>query len=160
MVKSGLIIGAGTFLLTLISGLVQFQICAPCLALFLGLGAGYLAGLFDKKPTSGEAAQSGAAAGAIGGAGAILGHAIGGTAGFFLFGQQQAAELMEQLGLPSSSSSGAGQVIGAIGGSLCFGVVDLLLMAGLGALGGMVWYQISGKPKTPPDAPVLPPINE
>ncbi|MGH2521762.1 MAG: hypothetical protein ACRDH2_04580, partial [Anaerolineales bacterium] len=40
----------------------------------------------------------------------------------------------------------------------CIGVFDVLLMAGLGALGGLLWYQIVGQKGTAgtPPAPTMP----
>ena len=62
MYKSGLIVGIVTLLLALGTTLV-FPFCVPCLALLVGLAAGYLAGVFE-KPVSLEAARkNGAIAG-------------------------------------------------------------------------------------------------
>ena len=57
MTKSGLIFGAVTLLAAGLTGVISLQICAPCLALFLGLGAGYLAGVFDKPADNNRAAR-------------------------------------------------------------------------------------------------------
>jgi len=145
MLKSGLIFGAVALVLAGITGVINFQLCAPCLALFMGAGAGYVAGMFDKPAGgTGASAKVGAGAGAIGGVGALFGHLGGGLVGAAITGPEQAADLARQLGLPASSDP-AGFWAGAIGASCCFGLLDVALMAGLGALGGLLWYQMTGK---------------
>lgn len=146
MLKSGLIAGAVTFILALGFALLS-PLCVPCLALFLGLGAGFLAGVFDKPLDNGSSAKSGAGAGAIGGIGAIIGQMVGAVLNSIIIGPEGAAELMQQLGLPAADPNnlGASYWVGVIGGGCCFGLLDVALMAGLGALGGLLWWQISGK---------------
>jgi hypothetical protein len=146
MLKSGLIAGAVTFILALGFTLLS-PLCVPCLALFLGLGAGYLAGVFDKPLDNGSSAKSGAGAGALGGVGAIIGQMVGALLNAVIVGPEKAAEMLEQLGLPVATPGGfgSGYWIGVIGSGCCFGLLDVALMAGLGALGGLLWWQISGK---------------
>ena len=125
-------------------------LCAPCVALFIGLGAGYLAGVLDKPLQPGDSAKSGAGAGAIAGVGALIGGMMGGVGNMLIVGPAKTAALLRQLGLPADSS-GASYYLGALGGPCCIGLVNVVLMAGLGALGGLLWYQISGKQAaTPP----------
>jgi hypothetical protein len=143
MLKSGLIIGVVMLVLTIGVALIT-PLCVPCLALLAGAGAGYLASVFDKPSASGASAQTGAGAGAIGGVGALIGHLAGGVANVILVGPEGAADLLQGLGLPTSSAP-TGYYAGTIGGTCCFGLVEVLLMAGLGALGGLLWYQIAGK---------------
>lgn len=76
MSKSGLIMAAIALVLA-IGGTVVSPLCTPCLVLFLGAGAGYLAGIFDKPVEKSAATKSGALAGLIGGVGALLGQAGG-----------------------------------------------------------------------------------
>ena len=146
MLKSGLIAGGVTFVLALGFTLLS-PLCVPCLAFFLGLGAGYLAGVFDKPLDNGSSAKSGAGAGAIGGVGAIIGQMVGALLNAVIVGPERAARMLEQLGLPMATpdSFGSGYWIGVIGSGCCFGLLDVALMAGLGALGGLLWWQISGK---------------
>jgi hypothetical protein len=143
MFKSGLIIGAVMLVLTIGASLLT-PLCVPCLALLAGAGAGYLAGMFDKPSASGASAQTGAGAGAIGGVGALIGHLAGGAANAIFVGPEDVADLLRGLGLPASSDPTT-YYVGAIGGACCIGLVEVLLMAGLGALGGLLWYQITGK---------------
>lgn len=156
MLKSGLIVGAVTLVVTIGASFLS-GLCGPCVALIAGLAAGFLAGVFDKPLDNGGSAKSGAGAGAIGGAGALIGQLIGGIGVVLVVGPDQAAKMMRQFGMRmSTDTSGvAGYYTGALGAGCCFGLVDVALMAGLGALGGILWYQISGKRAAlPPSAPM------
>ncbi len=146
MVKAGLILGVVMLVLG-IGGSLITPLCVPCIALLAGLGAGYLAGVYEKPLASGGAAKVGAIAGAIGGAGALLGQIVGGILNSVMVDPQTIVNILEQLGLPTTYDP-ATLHIAQIGGGVCFGVLDIVLMAGLGALGGMLWYQISGKHNT------------
>ncbi len=143
MIKAGLILGAVMLVLG-IGGSLLSPLCVPCLAVIAGVGAGYLAGVFDKPLTSGGGAKVGAIAGAIGGAGALLGQIIGGILNSMLVDPQTVIDMLEQLGLPGAYDSSFVQ-LSQIGGGICFGLLDIVLMAGLGALGGILWQQIAGK---------------
>lgn len=147
MTKAGLILGAVMLVLGIGGSLIS-PICVPCLAMVAGIGAGYLAGVFDKPLTSGGGAKAGAVAGAIGGVGALLGQIIGGILNSVLVNPQTVMDMMEQLGLPTTYYDPGFIQFGQIGGGICFGVLDIVLMAGLGALGGILWYQIAGKNTT------------
>lgn len=147
MLKSGLIIGGVMLVLGSILGYL-FPLCIPCLALFAGAGAGYLAGMFDKTMGQGASAKSGAGAGAVGGVGALIGHVGGGMATALTIGPEGSAELMRQFGIDvpaSAASGGPAYYASAFGASCCFGLFEVALMAGLGALGGLLWYQMTGK---------------
>ncbi|MEJ2560830.1 MAG: hypothetical protein P8186_32340, partial [Anaerolineae bacterium] len=61
-----------------------------------------------------------------------------------LLGPEQTADILRQLGLPASGDAST-YYAALIGGSCCFGLFEVLLMAGVGALGGLIWYQIRGK---------------
>jgi len=147
MRKSGLIFGAVALFLCVGAALLS-PLCVPCLALFLGLGAGYLAGVFDKPADNGGASRAGAMGGLIAGVGALLGQMIGAGINGVIVGPENASRIIEQMGLPSGSGDfGTVYWFGLIGGGCCLGILDIALMAGLGALGGILWWQISGKKK-------------
>ena len=144
MIKAGLILG-GVMLVLGIGGSLVTPLCVPCIALMAGIGAGYLAGVYEKPATSGGTAKSGAVAGTIGGVGALIGQIIGGIINAIIVGPEGLAEIIQMLDLPVSAAPPTAAYIGFIGGGFCFGILDILLMAGLGALGGILWYQITGK---------------
>ncbi len=151
MVKSGLIVGGITLVLGIIGGFIFPLVCIPCTALFAGVGAGYLAGRFEKPLTTGDSARRGAGAGAIGGVGALLAHVIAGVANAATLGPGGANDLLKSLGIPLSSTSDPTLFYGgAVAGACCFGLVEVVLMAAVGALGGLLWYQLTGKSAAPP----------
>lgn len=149
MTKAGLILGAVMLVLGIGGSLIS-PVCVPCLAAVAGIGAGYLAGVFDKPLTSGGSAKVGAIAGAIGGAGALLGQIIGGILNSMLVDPQTVKDMMEQFGFPTTYYDSSFVQLSQIGGGVCFGVLDIVLMAGLGALGGILWLQIAGKKNDTP----------
>lgn len=143
-----------------IGGIVAFlfPLCVPCLALLAGAGAGYLAGVWERPGDNNRAIQRGAGAGAIGGAGALLGHLAGGIAAAVFVGPEGALDFARQLGLDmgSGATQPAIYYASATATACCFGVVEVALMAGLGALGGLLYWQMTGKNQaggaTPPPA--------
>jgi hypothetical protein len=147
MLKSGLIFGVVALLFSAGAALLS-PLCVPCLALFLGLGAGFVAGVFDKPADNGGATKLGAQSGVIGGVGALIGQCIGAVINGVLIGSEGAARMLEQLGIPNSGSSASGYWVGLFASGCCLGILDIALMAGLGALGGILWWQISGKKAT------------
>ncbi len=144
MLKSGLIVGAASFIFGFIATIIS-PLCAPCVALFAGLAAGYLAGMFDKPADSGGAAKAGAGGGAIAGVGALIGGMIASVINVLVVGPQGAAELMRQLGLDTGPAPDpVVYYASAFGTACCIGLFNIALMAGLGALGSMLWRKTSG----------------
>jgi hypothetical protein len=158
MLRSGLILGA---VMLVVGGALAFlfPLCVPCLALFAGAGAGYLAGAWDRPVDNGKSIQRGAGAGAIAGVGALVAHVAGGLASAVYLGPEGAAQFLDQLGL----ATGADEITpgmyytSATFAGCCFGLFEVVLMAGLGALGGLLWWQITGKGRSggvmPPSMP-------
>ena len=66
MYRAGWIVGAVALFVAAGAALLS-PVCAPCFSIFLGLGAGYLAGVFDKPATSTATSKVGAIGGAIAG---------------------------------------------------------------------------------------------
>jgi hypothetical protein len=59
------------------------------------------------------------------------------------------------LGLPAGGSGfGSAYWVGLIISTVCFGLLNLGLMAGTGALGGLLWNQFNKKSVPPPSSPV------
>jgi hypothetical protein len=156
MVKSALIFG-GVALLVALGITLVMPYCVPCLALLLGLAAGYVAGLFGKPADQASATRSGALAGLLGGVGVVLGQMIGAVINGFLVGPQGVAQIISNLGI-----SGGVQLtpdlywVANLGVNLCLSLFSVGLMAGLGALGGLLWWNTTGKKHTvlPPSFPL------
>jgi hypothetical protein len=151
MQKAGLIVGGVMLILGTICAVIVPILCVPCVALFAGIGAGYLAGQFDRPPTSGAAAQKGAGAGAIGGIGAVLAHMAGGIFNGFVIGPEGSVQFLRDLGIEvgSSAADPVGFWTGTLGMACCLGIFEVALMAGVGALGGFLWYQMTGSKGAP-----------
>lgn len=140
MVKAGVITGAVSLVLGIGFALLS-PICVPCIALFLGIGAGFLAGMFDKPLVGNETLKTGALAGVISGIGLALGQTIGAVLNSILVGPERAARMLENLGVQAGGTTivGPGYWAGVIGSTVCFGVVDVVLMAIFGILGALAW---------------------
>ncbi len=159
MFKSGLIAGIVALLLSIGAALLS-PLCVPCLTLLLGLGAGYLAGAFDKPSDNRGSTKSGTIAGAIGGIGALIGQGVGAVINSQLVGPGGAIQLIRQLGIQmplgtTPADIARGYWVGVIGSTVCLGLFDIALMAGLGALGGLLWWQISGSKRNMSSPPAL-----
>ena len=155
MWKSGIIVGIAAFVLALAASAGVSPLCGMlCVAPIAGLAAGYLAGVFD-KPVGGEGgAKTGALGGLVGGVGAFLGQVVAGVVNAMF--APQIAELMgNTFNIPTDVDATR---MAALGWGVCGGAVDIVLMAGLGALGGYLWWQITGS-KAAPAAPPPPPLG-
>lgn len=149
MVRSGLILGV---VMLLVGGVLAFlfPLCVPCLALVVGAGAGYLAGMWDKPLNNSLSIQRGAGAGAIAGVGALLGHVFGGLGAAALIGPEGSLEMLRQFGfdMGSAESVSGNPAIFYASATLtgcCFGLFEVALMAALGAVGGILWWNMTGK---------------
>lgn len=140
MFKAGIIIGLVALLFAVGVALLS-PLCVPCLTLLLGLGAGFLAGVFEQPEEGNETLKTGAIAGVIAGIGMALGQAIGAVINSIIVGPEGAAQLLENFGFQTGGQAAIGSSywIGIIGGTVCFGLVDIALMAGFGVLGALAW---------------------
>ncbi len=149
MYKSGLIVGVVALFVAAGATLLS-PLCTPCAAVFLGLTAGFLAGVFNKPADNNATAKVGAIGGAVGGVGAILGQVIGTVLNGVLVGPERLQQFNQQLGLPFEGAVPHQTYwLGLVGGGICFSLLDVLLMAGFGALGGLLWWQTTGKNARP-----------
>jgi hypothetical protein len=144
MRKAGLIMGGVMVILAAVLGFV-FPLIVPCLALFVGAGAGYLGASYVRPATAGLASRAGAGAGAIAGVGAIVGHILSGVASAISGGPGATAALIERFGPSTDVSSPMAYYSAAIGFGCCFGLVELVLMTALGSLGDMLWSRMAGR---------------
>jgi hypothetical protein len=104
MRKAGLIMGGVMVILAAVLGFV-FPLIVPCLALFVGAGAGYLGASYVRPTTAGLASRAGAGTGAIAGVGAIVGHILSGVASAISGGPGAAAALIERSARPPTSAA-------------------------------------------------------
>lgn len=142
MVKSGLIVGAVMFLFVLGLAAVISPFCALCVPLLTGLGAGYLAGVFDKPLANGDAAKRGAGAGAIAAGLAIFAQVIASIINSLVLQNPQ-----YQLGRIWGAEAVDPAMVWALQilFALCIGLMNVGLTAAFGAGGGAIWFGTSGK---------------
>jgi MFS family permease len=155
MAKSGIIATLATFLVVLVSGFLSEICClaSPLIAVFLGLGAGFLYAVFEKPADQGTAVQRGATTGAIAGIAAVLAQIVGQIL-FTLIVHRGGTVEIAPLGLPITSATvGMGNwLLEVLLTSFLYGLITLMIMAGLGALGGILWFRVSGKKNPAPSA--------
>ncbi len=120
-------------------------LCVPCLSIFVGLASGFLGCVMAKPTDDGSSKKTGAIVGGLGGIGAFLGHIIGSVINATQMGPEGSQQLFEQLGLPSTSLDPNAYYAGLAASTLCLGILDIILLAGLGLLGGMIWWNINSK---------------
>jgi hypothetical protein len=144
MVKAGLIglLAGGVFGLGIT---LLFPYCTPCAAIVIGLGVGFLACVWDKPIDSAAGAGLGAKAGAIAGAGHLVGQLLGMLLNGLLVGPEGAADTLAQLGIDVPSMDANMYWISQIVINGGCGLTNIAVAAGLGALGGLLWYQTTGK---------------
>jgi hypothetical protein len=145
MIRSGLIFGAISFLLTLASATLISPICAPCLGLILGLGAGYVAGSFDKSSTLSASIRKGAIAGAIAGGFGFISGLIAGVINGAYLNPADMQGIYNFFGLPNTTITQGTIWMVQLVGATCIGLFNVAWMAVLGLAGGALWYQVSGK---------------
>jgi hypothetical protein len=138
-------IGAAVGLITALLLTLMTPICNPCAALFIGLGAGVLAAFWERPATGGGGALKGAEAGAIAMVGSLVGQMAGAVLNGIIIGPEKAAQLIHQFGLPFEYQDPAQYWAYLLGGNCCCALMNVLLGAGLGAVGGLIGYQIWGK---------------
>lgn len=153
MVKAGLIVGAAMLVGALALSLLS-PLCTICGAIFAGLLAGYLANVFEKPVNAEGLIQRGAFAGAIAGAVAIVGQFIG---AFINASSLDIATIEDMLGQPTGLTQESLWIF-QLGGALCIGLLNIGLMAGLGAAGALLWKQMKGNNLPPSDLPPAPPV--
>jgi hypothetical protein len=146
MKKSGLIAGIATLLFSFGAAIVISPICVPCLALIFGLLAGYLTGVFDKPGDQNRSIKSGALAGLLSGIGMLLGQIIGAVTNSVLVGPEGVARMLAQMGFFAGGPAQIAQYywIVTILSTACLVMFDAALMSGFGALGGLLWWKITG----------------
>lgn len=142
MIKAGLI-GAGAGFIYIMSVTLLSPFCTLCLTPLLGLGVGYLAGWFDAPPKSDTSVVHGAVAGIITGFGVVLGQMLATVVNAILVtNSEQLPILMRELGLAELIITDSNQYWQATltANSIC-SMFNLLMIAGLGAVGGLIWFQ-------------------
>lgn len=150
MIKAGLI-GAVTGFIYVMSLTLVSPFFTLCFTPLLGIGVGYLAGRFD-HPSKAEASLSrGSIAGGIAGIGAALGQMLATVVNAVLVTHsEQLPNLLRQFGLSQFIITDPNQYWRAAltANSFC-SVVNLMIIAGLGAVGSVIWFQRQNRRTNP-----------
>jgi hypothetical protein len=142
VIKAGLI-GAAAGFIYIMSLTLLSPVCSVCLTPVLGLGVGYLAGWFDAPLSPDTSLVRGAVAGIITGFGVVIGQMLATVVNAILVtNSEQLPILMRELGLTELIVTDSNQYWQATltANSIC-SMFNLLLIAGLGAVGGLIWFQ-------------------
>jgi hypothetical protein len=140
MVKAGLI-GLAVGGILIIGVTLLLPLCTPCVAILAGLGAGFLACAWEKPASAENGAGLGAKAGAIAGVGSLIGQMVGALINGLVVGPERAVEVAQMLGLPAGQLTPRMYWASQIALNGVCGLINVVIGAGLGALGGFLWYQ-------------------
>ncbi|MBT3336757.1 MAG: hypothetical protein HN855_01435 [Anaerolineae bacterium] len=148
MKKSGLIIGGIGFVFSLAVTLLS-PILLPCITPILGIAAGYMADIFDLPLLKSDAIKKAAKAGALGGVGMLVGQVIGAIINGVAVGPEGVVMVLSSFGIPAGSPAALAKYYWTMMfvGTACISLFNIALMAGLGALGGLIWWEANGKEK-------------
>jgi len=145
MIKAGLI-GAGIGFIYVMGLTLLSPLCTLCITPLLGIGAGYLAGWFDKPLHPGAGMSKGTIAGVITSLGVVTGQMLASVVnGILVTNSKQLPSLIREFGLSEAvitNSTEYWQTTLALN-SFC-SVFNLALIIGLGAFGGVIWFQRHG----------------
>jgi hypothetical protein len=135
MIKAGLI-GVVVGFIYVASLTLLSPVCTLCFTPLLGIGVGYLAGWFDKPRTANVSLSRGIIAGNIAGIGAIAGQMLATVISAVLVTNlEQLPAWMRQFLLSESL------VTDLTASSFFCSLINLGIITGLGAVGGMIWFQ-------------------
>jgi hypothetical protein len=163
MFKSSLIIVPITVLVILVTGLMSELCCcsSPVAAVFLGLAAGVLCGVFEKPAQKSRALRRGAIAGAVAGTAALPAQVLGEIVVALALAGSGKVDI-SLFGVPAASATVDlwNWALNALFAATLYGLISAAIMAGTGAVGSGVWFRIHGKGKPESRSAVEPPRPE
>lgn len=121
--------------------------CTLCFTPLLGIGVGYLAGWFDTPAKSEVSLYRGGIAGGLSGVGVVVGQMLATLVnGILVTNSEQLPELMREMGFSQFLIADTGEYWQATLTINTFcSAFNLAVVAGLGAVGGMLWFQRRNK---------------
>ncbi len=149
MIKAGLI-GAVTGFIFVMSLSLLSPFCTLCYTPLLGLGVGYLSGWFDAPLEAKVSLSRGGIAGGIAGIGAVAGQTLAAIVYGILFTHSEKwPNILREMGgilgepkLFQSIIADPGEYWQALlTTSILCSAFNLVIVAGLGAVGGIMWFQ-------------------
>jgi hypothetical protein len=138
MIKAGFIGAVAGFIYVMSLTLVS-PFCTLCFTPLLGIGVGYLASRFDRPPKLESSSIVGGIAGGIAGFAALVGQMLATVVnGVLVTNWEELPFFFKQLGFQVSPTEYWQTTLTA--NSFC-SLLNLAIMVGLGALGGVIWFQ-------------------
>jgi hypothetical protein len=157
MLKSSLIAVPLTVIVILITGFLSELCCcaSPFAAVFLGLAAGVVCAFFEKPLLKNRAIERGATAGAIAGIAALPAQVLGEIVVALLLAGSGKVDI-SLFGLPAASATVDlwNWVLNALCAATLYGLIAAAVMAGMGAVGGALWFRVLRKQDLEPGAEV------
>lgn len=140
MIKVGLLGLVLAFIYVMSITLIS-PFCTLCFTPLLGIGVGYLANWFD-QPLKFEASLGrGATAGGMTGFGALLGQMMAAVVnGILVTNWEELPALFKEFGFTQFPNPDEYWQTTLTANSMC-SLFNLALIAGLGAVGGVIWFQ-------------------
>jgi hypothetical protein len=150
MIKSSLIAVPVTVVVILVTGLLSELCCcaSPAAAVFLGLAAGALCAWFEKPGRKDRALKRGAAAGTIAGVAALPAQVLGEIVVALALAGSGKVDI-SLFGLPEARATVDlwNWALNALFAASLYGLISAAVMAGMGAVGGALWFRVSKKGK-------------
>jgi hypothetical protein len=157
MLKSSLIAVPLTVIVILITGFLSELCCcaSPFAAVFLGLAAGVVCAFFEKPLLKNRAIERGAIAGTIAGLAALPAQVLGEIVVALLLAGNGKVDI-SLFGLPAASATVDlwNWALNALCAATLYGLLAAAVMAGMGAVGGALWFRILRKQNREPGAEV------
>jgi hypothetical protein len=153
MLKSSLIAVPVTAIVILTTGFLSELCCcaSPFAAVLLGLAAGALCVYFEKPLQKDRAMKRGATAGAIAGLAALPAQLLGEIVVALALAGSGKVDI-SLFGLPAASATVDlwNWALNALFAASLYGLTAAAIMAGMGALGGALWFRVYRKQKPEP----------
>lgn len=148
MIKAGLV-GAVLGFIYVMGITFISPFCTLCIAPLLGVGVGYLASYLDKPLKLEASLSSGGIAGGMTGFAALLGQMLAAVVNAVLVTNwQELLNFVKNWGIIKFPTSAEYWQMTLTTNSFC-SLLNLVLIAGLGIVGGLIWFQRQNKKVIP-----------
>lgn len=148
MIKAGLL-GAIIGFIYVMSITLVSPFCTLCITPLLGISVGYIASRIDRPLKLEASLSSGGIAGGMTGCGALFGQMLAAIVnGILVTNWRELPNFIRELGLTQFPNSGEYWQTTLSANSFC-GLLNLALIAGLGTVGGLIWFQRQHKKAMP-----------
>jgi hypothetical protein len=144
MIRAGLIGAVAGFIYVMGLTLVS-PFCTLCFTPLLGIGIGYLASRLDRPSQLETSLRAGGIAGGMTGLAALMGQMLATVVnGVLMTNWTDVPSLFKEVGFAQAPTSTEYWQTTLTANSFC-SLLNLAIIAGLGALGGLIWFQRQNK---------------